>query len=193
MSPHFVAASGLRQSNLSGESLGMFLDGETVAGAMIGRAAQAIVLMRFQPSTPERLAQLQKEDTDRETRLLDLIRPGASFEGTAQNANAASASLRLRFVKVENRGDAVEAVLESGQHPETGWLLKGKLHLAEGMLRFTTNGASRPGVSIFSGPESILPYFNMWNSDLSLFIEKDRLTGYCGPSQNSKLTFPLVK
>lgn len=190
VAPHISPASGFPQSSLSNERLGLFLDGEIVAGIPQG-AAQTPVL-RFQPSSPERLALLQKADTDRDARLLDLFRAGASYEGTVKHANAVSGSVRLRIVKFENRGATVEAILESVQHPETGWLLKGKLQLAGRTLKLTTSGSSRQNVYIQNDP--LLPDLNMWSSDLLFIVEKDALTGSVGSSDSAtKLSFPLGK
>jgi hypothetical protein len=135
----------------------------------------------FQPSTPEQLAQQRKEEAEREARLLAFVQPGTLHDGTVERADGTTPGLlRLRIVKMENRGERVEAVLHSRTRPRYVLNVTGKCNLSDGTLRLQWSGEpTRPALVLSSDPDLREHFrnFGIYNGSLVLSLEQNPVSG----------------
>jgi len=168
--------------------LNLYWDNDAVVGGYMDSTSG--VKFRFQPSTPEQLARQRQEEAEREKRLLAFVQPGAVHDGTVEVPGLTAGPLRLRIVKMENRGERVEAVLQSRTRPRYALQMTGKCDLTAGTLRLQWSGApTRPALLLSSEPD-LSPHFRnfgMYNGSLVLSLAENPVSG-----THNNLTFRFV-
>lgn len=162
-----------------GNQLVLFWDEEAVSGYMGSHPGGW--KFRFQPSSPEQLARLREEEVAREARLLAFVQPGALHDGTVERAGVAVPGLlRLRIVKMENRGERVEAVLQSRTRPRYMLPMTGKCDLSAGTLHLQWSGEPTQPARILSNEPDLRPHFRnfgVYNGSLVLSLDQNPVSG----------------
>ncbi len=170
-------------------TLVLSMDGNVMSGK------HSDMSFRFRPSLPERLAELQIQEADQLARALAFVQAGSVHEGTLKLSNGASGQVRLRILRMENRGAKIVARLESAQQPQFAQQFTGQLAL-DGLMLVARlgNAADIKGKGLFEDPtlQSFRRHFYpRRNTNIELVFTDIALEGGVRGNKLSKMTFPL--
>ena len=156
------------------EEIQLRLDGAGLTGEINNYRFQ------FDRLTPETAAQLQQRDADARARLLAFIQPGAAHDGTIEGKDAKPGLLRLRFLKLENNGEKVEALLQSRLRPQFAWRMTGRCNLAEFRLELNNAGSYGDSSSVLNSDPDLEQALRHFGGNLIVFWDNNAVGGYLG-------------
>jgi hypothetical protein len=134
-----------------------------VDGRLIGESAD--FNWDFASVTEAEIAKADADEAEAKRQIFALVKSGASFTGRASSASGETPErVRVRFTLVDQRNNAVEALVESLETSGVSREFRGPLDLVDGRLVLTPNSRirGRPGKAVH------FPAFVDASSDLAL-------------------------
>jgi hypothetical protein len=153
-------------------------------------------VFRFEPAAPEFVAAFDQREAARVAHLRQIVRSEASHVGKALQPDGVVVPIRLRFKKVNESGNDVQARLELVEQPRVSWDYRGNFRLIDGTLELRASGSGElfdKSDRTSSGWTSAGRGTTLWTSDLKLTVGAESMVGESEYLKGTKLEFPLSK
>ena len=190
-SPADEAVKGADSASPAGQHHDSAVSLQLVSGNLQGEAAE--FSYNFTPLSADEVAKIEAAAADREKTLLAIVKPGTAYPGVASHeGDSATERVQLRFRRVDAHAAAVDAVIESPDHPGVSRDFHGALDPFSRELTLTSSGKVRGSPGSRAGL-NFPPLSRPDGQRVTLTVSDTALSGELqGAGQGWRVNFPVA-